>query len=376
MKIREIALFDMDGVLVTSQGYHRALQQTVAWMAEALGYRDVELRPDDIALIESLGISSEWESGAICTALLMAHGWRHGAQLELPEQLPNPRPPHGVDPPPLRTFFEQLGPLKDSRSALAELESGLASLDGQAADPELLQDLLRTARSPESLTHRTIQALVLGPTAYRETYEVDPDLEAESYLTKFDQPALSSAHRATLRRWLKSEGRAAAIFTNRPSAPPEGHLDPPEAQIGAELIGLPELPIVGSGDLGWLALRENRPLYHYLKPSPVHALAALQRALGVPQEPALLRALDLARGVAERDHWQRLTGSRVRAFEDSAKGLISVRSAQERLADVEIHIQIDLVGVSPHPDKRTELGKTGASIFDNFEQAVAELFDA
>ncbi|MDX1600338.1 MAG: hypothetical protein R3191_02370 [Anaerolineales bacterium] len=361
----------MDGVLVMSQGYHRALQQTVAWMAEALGYRDAELVPDDIALIESLGISSEWESAAICTALLLAHGWRHGLDIEPPERLPNPRPPHGVEPPPLRSFFEQLGPLKDSRSALAELESGLASLDGQAADPELLRELLQTARSPESLTHRTIQALVLGPTAYRETYGDDPDLESDSYLTQYDEPALSPETRADLRSWLGREGHTAAIFTNRPSMPPSGHIDPPEAQIGAELVGLPELPIVGSGDLGWLALREDQPLYHYLKPSPVHALAALQRAIDVPQEPALLRALELHRGSDDRAHWKPLSGAVVRAFEDSAKGLISVERARERLAQVDVHIEIELIGISPHPDKRTELKKTGAQVFDSLEQAIS-----
>lgn len=372
---KTILLFDMDGVLIESHGYHRALQQTIAWMGDALGYRQVQLSDDDIALIESFGISSEWESAAICSALLLADARSHDHDIDLPERLPAPRAAHGRQAPPLRRFFEQLGPLSDSRSALAEIENSLPSLDGYASDADLMREFLQSARSPDSVTHRTIQALVLGPDAYRETYGTAPDLEAESYLATHDRATLDPARQAELRAWLAEDGHAAAVFTNRPSAPPADHLDPPEAQIGAELVGLAQLPIVGSGDLGWLALREDQPLYHFLKPSPVHALAALQRALGAGQEQALLQALRRARQQDDAEAWQPLAGSQVWAFEDSAKGLDSVQAAAENLAELGLPLELNLIGVSPHPDKRRELAKVAGQVHADLDRALQPLLD-
>lgn len=373
MSIKNILLFDMDGVLVESHGYHRALQDTVAWTAEALGYRGVRLTADDIALIESLGISSEWESAAICSAILLDHARREGLDVVLPDRLPDPQPPHGADPPSLRLFFEELGPLADSRSALEDLERRLAASDGRLAGDETLKNLLRSARSPESLTHRTIQALVLGPRAYQQTYGEAPDLEAESYLATYDRSHLSESTQRDLQRWLMTAGNGAVVFTNRPSEPPAGHMDPPEAQIGAELVGLGEAPIVGSGDLGWLALREGKRLYHFLKPSPVHALTALQRAVGADQERALLRALEVEQGQADPEPWRPLTGSRVYAFEDSTKGLMSARGAVELLDQLGVSLELDLIGVSPHPSKQSELEKVTSHVYDDVNQPLEQI---
>ncbi len=368
-----ILLFDMDGVLVESHGYHRALQDTVAWTAEALGYRGVQLTADDIAMIESIGISSEWESAAICSALLLDHARQRGLDVALPDRLPHPQPPHEAEPPSLRGFFEQLGPLADSRSALEDLESRLSSGDGRLDDDETMRALLRSARSPKSLTHRTIQALVLGAEAYRQTYGEGPDLEALSYLAVHDRSHLSPSTLRDLRGWLSGADNAVVVFTNRPSTPPAGHVDPPEAQIGAELVGLGEVPIVGSGDLGWLALREGKRLYHFLKPSPVHALTALQRAAGVDQESALLRALAVDQGQPDAETWRPFKGSRVFAFEDSAKGLVSARRAVELLVDLGIPVELELIGVSPHPSKQVELEKVTHRVFEDVNQALGSI---
>ena len=49
----KILLFDMDGVLLESRGYHLALQETVRIMAIALGFEDRTLSADDIATFEA-----------------------------------------------------------------------------------------------------------------------------------------------------------------------------------------------------------------------------------------------------------------------------------------------------------------------------------
>jgi hypothetical protein len=54
-----ILLFDMVGVLLEAQGYHRALQNTVSLIAASLGYENPILTPDDIAAFDSSGVTSE-----------------------------------------------------------------------------------------------------------------------------------------------------------------------------------------------------------------------------------------------------------------------------------------------------------------------------
>ena len=80
----KILLFDMDGVLLESLGYHLALQETVRYMAKSLGFEDRTLSPDDIAIFESGGINKEWDEAAICTALLLEAAWKIDPTRELP----------------------------------------------------------------------------------------------------------------------------------------------------------------------------------------------------------------------------------------------------------------------------------------------------
>jgi FMN phosphatase YigB (HAD superfamily) len=83
----KILLFDMDGVLLESHGYHLALQETVRRMALALGFWDASLSSNDIAAFEAGGITSEWDVAAISTALLLETAWRDEPGLGLPNSL-------------------------------------------------------------------------------------------------------------------------------------------------------------------------------------------------------------------------------------------------------------------------------------------------
>ena len=80
----KILLFDMDGVLLESLGYHMALQETVRIMAKALGFGDLTLSADDIAAFEAGGINKEWDEAAICTALLLEAVWKLDPKRILP----------------------------------------------------------------------------------------------------------------------------------------------------------------------------------------------------------------------------------------------------------------------------------------------------
>ena len=80
----KILLFDMDGVLLESHGYHLALQETVRYMAKVLGLEDLSLSDDDIATFEAGGITNEWDEAAISTALLLEAVWKIAAKRTFP----------------------------------------------------------------------------------------------------------------------------------------------------------------------------------------------------------------------------------------------------------------------------------------------------
>ena len=100
-----ILLFDLDAVLLNSEGYYESLRRAVEILGTALGFSPVRLSQDDIDLFESLDITAEWDSSALCAALLLDRAWEAQADLTLPERLPLSTPPrHGLPPPDFRAF--------------------------------------------------------------------------------------------------------------------------------------------------------------------------------------------------------------------------------------------------------------------------------
>jgi hypothetical protein len=374
----------MDGVLIRPGGYHRALQDTVAWVGRALGYRQVSLLQEDIDLFEAVGVTSEWDSSAICMALLLLRAWEHFPDLALPSDLAGRYPePHSLQPPDFQPFYRLLenSPNPDAsplqRAGLLLLGNGTDHSPEQA---RLIREILGEARAIQrSLTHRIFQELVLGSRVFADTYHLPPILGTEGYLSRYDLPLLSSGPQAALHAWLAEDGNRAAIFTNRPSLRPDSSTGTPEAEIGARVAGMEELPIVGFGALSWLAEQRGLENQAYLKPSPVHVLAATWMALQpIPPEIApekrVVEALNASlRAVAGvRDHgWQELSGARLCVFEDSVRGLRSALSARDVLAALGIPVQISLCGISDSPPKQHSLSNFGAAVFPTVGAALS-----
>jgi hypothetical protein len=89
----QILMLDMDSVLLTPMGYYRALQETVRLVAAALGYTGRHLTRDEIEGFEAAGVTSEWESSAICACLFLRQAWRAGIDIDLPDVPPLPDVP-------------------------------------------------------------------------------------------------------------------------------------------------------------------------------------------------------------------------------------------------------------------------------------------
>lgn len=363
-----ILLFDMDGVLLEPGGYHRALGETVRLIANLLGYTNVELTPAETATFEAMGITSEWDSSAICMIWLMLPLWERFPALSAPTTLAGglPSGSSGLAPG-WEALFEKLkSPSGESVDPVFWAEQALAS--GHSHEQTIRAVLRATESIEKSLTHRIFQELVLGSRIFTETYSLPPWFKTESYFQIHDRPNLNLEQRAALLNWLGEDEHSAAIFTNRPSQ--RDGLSTPEAEIGARCTGMDTLPIVGYGDMLWLSQQRGVDVRALRKPAPVHVLAALQRARGVDVETALSLAADLALGGENLSAWQPFHGANVYVFEDTSAGLKSAQAAKDILRELGLNMVWRFLGISAAQAKQAALRSAGADVFSSLPEAL------
>lgn len=378
MKHSQLLLLDLDDVLLFSHGYRMALRGAVGYFGRRLGYADVPLSDEDIDVFESFGLTAEWDSGTMCVSLLLTRLWEHDPDYPIPGEgeweLPQR---HGRSVPKFREFIARLQSRDSgSRAQMNTVEQALFEQSPFLAvhQRQYLQELLDNTRAFErSPVHRLIQEFNLGSRMFSEYYMAQPMLTVESTLQMYDRPRLDETGRRRLLEWSEQPERGAVIFTNRPSTPPDGAFDTPEAELGLEASGLSGLRIVGGGGLAWISQRRGLRSGELLKPSPVHALAALRLALGDPLQDALEAAAALALDRRVDSSWMRLAGSELHVFEDSAKGLRSAISAAAILISCGIEIEYTLYGVSDSAPKRAALAEAGGSLFDDIQSALAQV---
>jgi hypothetical protein len=235
----------------------------------------------------------------------------------------------------------------------------------------VLSSLVQDAhRFEDSLTHQIFQQLVLGSHQFTQTYHEDPFFETEGYLYTHDEPSLSPQETKKLKKWLEDEFHLAAVFTNRPCLAPGDFFDTPEAEIGLKVVDLEELPIIGHGSLGWLSKQHGLPDEYLLKPSPVHVLATLIRAVGFGHKESLLMAGELVLKESTEIELDFLDRAIVRTFEDAQKGIESTKSTKEFLSTIGIEIEIHLYGITRSEIKSRALQESGALVFSSLGKAL------
>jgi len=390
---RRILLFDLDGVLITPGGYHRALQATVNHFSRRMGLGD--LAPDEAA-IESLeinGLTSEWDSSAICLAILVTDLWHRDPQLRLPGTWQGilsavrdratrlrPRPDYARWG--KRISAARLPGTSAPRAALSLLQAAAQRGEAEGRGQELaraLEILLGQTRDfRRSVTMRVFQHFTLGSEGFRLTYAEEPSFETTSFLGESDDPTLSAEETQDLVRCTSNGETRAAVFTLRLTKPvmPSaiGGEYAPEAEVTLEKVGLAHWPVVGFGQLRWLAGERHAYSDAYLKPSPVHALAAMARTLGAVDEDALQSACRLFEE-------GRLTGALasfqegeidLHVFEDSASSLRGVEQAVDLLRGHGAEVALHPWGIGSSPLRRKALQRSGYPVFGNVGQALME----
>lgn len=365
----QLILFDMDGVLLEPGGYHQALRDSVRRIGQAIGAPNIDLTHEQIARFEALSITNEWDSVAICAALTLCHIWQYDANIRL-NGLKIHHRQITADAPDFDEFLLILpdaGPLpgKSTFDFLNEHYQWI-NPDQLAHLAEILLNCRDIYTSPTLPIH---QEAVLGSTRFQRYYNLEPQLDTESYLSKYDRTILTADQHRAFRDWLSHPGHYAGIMTNRLNRSPSGYLSAPEAELGVELIGMSDLPCIGSGILGWYAVEKlNLPDHALLKPNPIHALALMQSCLGQGVSEALKIANSLVQSDGNLSDWKALDGAEIVIFEDSVKGLISAKSACTLLSELGLQITLTMVGVSNNPIKRAALEQYASYIIKDVNQ--------
>jgi hypothetical protein len=142
--------------------------------------------------------------------------------------------------------------------------------------------------------------------------------------------------------------------------------------MGAALVSLEDLPVIGHGEVAWLAEEREQPLGHIRKPSPVHALAALLVSLGTPKLDALLASEEFVRDKRAGEIWQNLHQSTVYIFEDTPPGFQSARSAEKILSKAGFDLDLTLIGIAVDEEKGGALRSWGGEVYPNINLALRE----
>lgn len=365
----KLLLFDMDGVLLEPNGYHQSLRASVKRNGVLLGAPNTNLTEDQIARFEALNITNEWDSVAICAALTLMHIWQFDPYIRLDGFRP-PGLPITQESPNFDSFLTKLPdgghlPGKTSYHFLCDKNPWL-NPSQQAHLWSILANCRDIYQSPTLPAH---QETVLGSPTFQDHYRLPPQLNTESYLLKYDRPILTERQILSLRKWQEDPNHMAGILTNRPSSTPPEYLSSPEAELGINLIGLQDLPYIGSGILGWFAVNQCQLSdHHFLKPNLVHALTLIQRCLGNSLIESLASAVALWKKQGSRSDWEKLDQSRIVVFEDSVKGLISAVSACELLKEQGLSIDLKLIGVSDNSIKRKVLREVTPNLIRNINE--------
>jgi hypothetical protein len=364
----DILIFDMDGVLLQPRGYHKALQETVRLAGQSLGLENVLLTDAQIAKFEALGISSEWHSSALCLAAMT-----------MQQQTGMISQNHGKEP--ILLVLEDLFQLIAAQPLdMPALARGLIAIENLADKYHLPATVVReivenSEAISSSLTMNYFQELILGSKVYSKTYQKPSRLNQDSYLLQFDRNKLAVDLSEKIRRRRMNSSFGAAVMTNRPSSGPPGFAGAPDAQMGIELVGLSGIPVIGYGEILWLAEHTGSSSGTLNKPSWVHALAAILTGSGweLDQSLEFVSNLYLQTQSALPGDLAYLNDSTIIVFEDTPAGIVAVQKAGDLLDGLGVKVQIHKIGISAEETKRNALVAEGAQVFEDINSALASL---
>ena len=372
-----IILFDIDGVLVNNLAYRAGIQQTQQYFAERLRVAAKPPTQDEIDVFEAESITIEWDSCAIIASALLLErlqaaptsagqrAWLASApgdlwqMLEMLETLPKLAKVSAVID--YAGLARRVGAaaratgLLPARAALGIFLEDLAQQERvplAVAEPLLRQVLGQIYVIEESPAMQVFQNAVLGDGRYADYYELAPRVAGAGLLEELDEPLMNRGITDRVLKARAAGGMFPGIYTARPSLAPLDAVDArrgytPEAEIACQMVGLESLPVMGFGKLRWMAERFGRSGSQLVKPSPVHAMAAMAAARTGLEIESIKAAVAVERGGYLRYPLTACAGETVHVFEDSTNSLGAVKKAVAELNRLGLRLTLTCHGVAP-----------------------------
>lgn len=395
-----IALFDLDGTLIQSTGYCAAYTAALAYFVQK-SRMDIPLPGEDIhSFFESFAVTSEWDMIPICLAVILDRAVgkiEHVSEADSIESalnLINCSAAPLISDVDYRSAIRTLSPyfhLKNvpSESLLeARRKFGAEVIFPNLKNEKLLDELFADTRSlSNSPTMLIFQNVVLGHEMFEKTYGIQAPIESIAHLAKFDTPLITVSEVERLKRLRDESQIYYSAYTVRPSLPPAGIQTEnpqysPEAEMGLELIGLQNTPLMGYGKIAYLAEQTGEKADQFVKPAPLQALAAVGAALTGDEWSSLQWAYSVHQFEKNEcgidfleilpDWLPRLIDLFV--FEDSPTGIRAAASCAQTLERLGIEVQFKACGIATNPEKTSALQQAGAEVFADINQALRKAF--
>lgn len=388
-----IALFDVDGVLITPGGYRMACADTMKVFLQQLGQPHWQPDPILFEQFESYMITSEWDMIPLllCAYLEQAVNilqpnpvWQTFAEAaEDIHQVPDLPAPIN-----LAETIDLIGQIVNGQSGAPSLWVLGAKQDQGFPFPMLrnhpvLEELLsHTRHIRKSLTMRTFQEHIIGSALFQEYYQLPPRYHVANYLTEFDICTVLPETHAAVQEKAQQGELYLSLYTARPSMPPAGISSngdgaySPEAEQALELVPWKNAYLSAYGKVYWLSQHCEFTSEELLKPSPVQALSAIAYHFVDDEITALMWAQEAYRayldGKIQESHIPSHLPSSftLHVFEDSPNGLRGGVQAVEILRFMDFDVDLHLWGISENPTKQAALQAQGGQVFMDVNDAI------
>ncbi len=366
--MKRIILLDIDGVLVQPGGYRAALRATVK---KFIGEYVIE---EDLPIsMEKRGISSEWDM----SPLIIAAYWEDVLSRQPMENLSD-------DPVVAGEQIQKQRKVEEPHSLSIpafDLVDGQYPVDAayeQGCFPsipsELRKNLMTVSRNVyKSHTFRAFQHFTLGSETFGVTYQLPAEFEAQSLLLTEDKANIS----AEIRERLRHERNSIAGFTARPSKPPRewdgSHVGyAPEAELGLELVGLADIPLMSFGKLEFIAAQHGLNPATLMKPAPFHALAGILTAWTGDELSALNAAYDWHTSGKLNGRFSELPKSfELYVIEDTMGGVRATQAAGAILREAGFEVSTHTLGLTSGIEQKADtFRKADVPFFENWESLI------
>ena len=391
-------VLDIDGVLLEAQGYRLACMDTINDFLAQMGQPGLSVDREVTDRFESSGISCEWDMVPLTLAAFV--NYYCSVTGEVLQDVFPPRCEKSVFPDNAAFKHMLLGQIIEYSKLLdpdatcinaiynAYRESdgcGLEHLWRQPFRDRFFVDTLDPWKCPffAGLMNR-----LLGSGEFRNFYGMEPPFECGSYLETKDRLLISDSNRALLPE-LPEKEIYPVVMTYRPTKYPakagnkgKNYLvNDPEGECALRLLGWADdrVPMVGTGSLCYIEEKYDLRRECYVKPHAFHALASVMTAVCEDEIEALEAAHQLCTADPEKSgspaaKWFR-PGEKLSlaVFEDSVTGIKSVRNAAEVLRKWGYEASAVACGIRTTEEKNKLLSDTGAKLYNNINDALAEI---